>query len=332
MKGISWWVWLLLIGGLFAGFLITIALREGFSATVIIILALLLLWGLLGVRQVGQEERWVIELFGKYCRTLRPGLNWIFPWIMKTRAVVSTWELILPLFEDPIKIDFKDGSAVPQGTEVFVKMRSPEDSAYRAIYEVANWREAITVLIENALRTLLNGFTIDEAITMAKPGYDLANHDPASGLPNDELKRIEGALSGWGFELKRITVQDFDLDPDLVKARDQVQIRKKEAEAATFVAQRRAEETLGVITEMLARSRGKTVEEIVKEIDESPKLRKEFFKLAKDLLERRMATDANSFVDIRVDGAEGIEASLLRIFAAAWKQISKGGRNEKESA
>lgn len=331
---------LLVVGALFASFLV-IMLIKGFSVAAVIILALLFLWGLLGLRQVKQEERWVIELFGKYCWTLKPGLNWIAPWIMEVRAIVSIWELTLSLFGEETKIDFKDGSAVPKNAVVFVQIKCPDDrygavgilgrsmtGVERAIYEVANWRTFAQDLVENAVRTFLNRMTIDEAITLAKPGYDLVNHDPDIGLPNEELERIEGALAGWGFELKRITIQDFDLEPELVRARGEVQIRKKEAEAAKFVAQRRSEEIFGAIVEMLARSRGKKAEDIVKEIDEDPELRKEFLELAKDLLTRRMAIDGGSFIDVRVGGTEGMEATFLAL-AAAWKQMEANADRRK---
>lgn len=292
-----------------------------------------------GIKIVRQQERCIIELFGRYYKTLRSGLNWIFPWIMRVRAVVPTWELPLFLFEQSPKIDFKDGSAVPKGAVVFVKMKNPdtgygdtdgekETGAYRAIYEIANWRVAIRDLVENALRSYLNGLTIDEAITMARAGYDLVTADPDSGLPNHQIERIKGVLSGWGFELMRITITDFDLEPELVNARDIVHIRQRAAVAARFVAQQRAEESVGALIEMLAISRGRTAEEIRKEIDKDKELKKEFLAIAKDLITRRMAIDGQSFVDIRVEGTEGLEKTILDLLAVG-KRMPKGGGEDE---
>lgn len=335
MRGIPWWALLLLTGGLFAGFLVIIVLIEGFSVTVIIILALLLLFVLLGLKQVKEEERWVIELFGKYCWTLKPGLKWIFPWIMKVRAIVSIWELTLPLFEEPIKIDFKDGSATPKGAEVFVKLKNPdipysagdkkeETGTYRSVYEIADWIVAAKNLIENALRSFLNGLTIDEAISMARAGYDLVSPRGDVGLPNHEIARIKRALAQWGFELKRITITDFDLEPELVKARGEVQIRQREAEASAYLARGRANETIGTVIESMAKSRGKSPKEIQRLIERDPELQREFINMAKDLITRSMAIDGKSFVDIRVDGANGVETTLLDLLAA-WKRMPTGG-------
>lgn len=293
-------------------------------ALVVVVIVLVLS----GIRIARQQERWIIELFGRYHRTLRPGLNWICPWVMKVRAKVSTWELILPLFEQPIKIDFKDGSAVPKGAEVFVRMKSPDtaysvlegethkNGVYRAIYEIQNWREAIKDLIENAVRPYLSKLTIDEAITMAKSGFDLVNHDPDVGLPNDELAKIESALAEWGFELKRITIGDFDLEPELVEARGRVQIRKKEAEAAQYVRQRRAQETMGALIQMMAESTGKSPQEVQTEVENDPALKARLRAYGEELIARRMSLDEKALIDIRTAGGGDLEQVLLRLIAA----------------
>lgn len=293
---------------------------------VILVIVLAIVFFLAGLTIVREEERFVIELFGSYWKTLKPGLNWIFPWIMKVRAVVSIWEQTIPLFETPIKIDFKDGSATPKGAEVFVKIKSPDipydaggktqNGVYRAIYEIKNWRTAIRDLIENALRTYLNRWTIDEAITMAKAGYDLATLDPHSGLPNKEIVRIKEVLAGWGFELLRITILDFDLDPELLKARGEVQKRKREEEVAKHEKKIRALETMGALIEMLAESTGKTTKEIQEEIKTSPEIRQKIEGFAEELITRQMSIKGRSLTDIRVSGGGDLENSLLRLITA----------------
>lgn len=289
-------------------------------ALAVVVIAL----ALSGIRIVRQQERWIIELFGRYHRTLQSGLNWICPWIMRVRAKVPIWELMLPLFEQPIKIDFRDGSAVPKGAKVFVQVKNP-DAPYppvgklgremtgveRAIYEIQNWRIATQELMENALRSYLNGLTIDEGITMGRAGYDLKN-----SLPNDEVDRISAVLAGWGFEFPRITVQDFDLSEELLRARETVQIRQREAEAAQYVRQRRAQETMGALIQMMAESTGKSPQEVQTEVENDPALKARLRAYGEELIARRMSLDEKALIDIRTAGGGDLEQVLLRLIAA----------------
>jgi len=274
------------------------------------------IWSLTGFRSVSQQERWVIEIFGRYLWTLKPGLKWILPGVMRIRARVDIREQTIPLFETPIKIDFRDGSVIPKGAEVFVRVVKPDTpylkgkdkgkytGVYRTVYMVRDWRIATRELIENAARTGLNHYTIDEGIIEGKAGYDLSTPDPDSGLPNHELKRIREVLEGWGLELCRITIQDFDLPPDLVKARGEVQISKRKAEAADFVVKRQAKEWVGMVLEAMAQSRGKSVGEIQKEINAVPELKREFLNYTKMINLRLEEADRDALIHAVVDSGE----------------------------
>lgn len=283
-----------------------------------------------GLRQVQQQERVVVELWGKYWRTLRPGLQWVLPVVTKARAVVSVWEQTISLFESPIQIDFKDGSAAPQGTVVFIRIKSPdtkyqsadsknETGVFRAIYEIDNWRTAVRDLIENALRSYLSSLTIDEAIAEAKGGYDLATSDPNAGLPNNEISRIKETLSGWGFELMRITITDFDLEPDLVKARGAVQIRRRAAEAASYEAVIRARETTGTLIAMMAEFMGLTAGQVRQRVAADPALRVRLQAVAEELVSRQVSIAGNALTDVRVTGGGDLERSLIGVIAAIKK-------------
>ncbi len=286
-----------------------------------------------GFETCQEQERRVIESFGKYSRTLQPGLNWILPLIMKVRITLSTWEQSLPLFEEPVKIDFQDGSATPKGSEVFVKIKDPDtpykvdkndlkekatSGTYRATYEIKNWKTAIKNLIENVVRTYLNGLTIDEGLAMKEAGFDLKNkfHDSEKPELKKELLRVEKTLSSWGFELERITIMDFDLEDDLVKARGEVQKKKREAEASEEERRIRALETVGSMISMISLYTGKSEKEIQKKINKDEGLNGKMFIIAEDLVKRRMSIDGNALTDIIANGGGGIKESILEIIGA----------------
>lgn len=307
------------------GVILTIA---GLALTAIVILAP-------GFKRVQQQERIIVERFGAYLRTAQPGLQWIIPLADKVKRVVPTWRVRIPLFEQETKIDFIDGSAFIRGAEGYVQVKNPDTEydagdgesktgVYRATYATDDWEIYIRDLLENAIRSYLNGLTIDRGITQKGAGFDLKNK-----FPPKEVERITGALDLIGFGLDRVTIMDFDLDAPLLRARGAVQIRKREAEAAEYVRDRRAIETIGTLIQMAAKATGKTAKEVQAEIVASPELRERLRAFGEDLVTRQMSIDGKALTDIRVNGADGIERTLLNI-AAAWQRMPKGAAEEEE--
>ncbi len=281
------------------------------------ILVFLFIFVIYGLKQFRQEERAVIELFGKYLYTLQPGLQWIFPFIMKIRAVISIWEIKISLFEQEIKIDFRDGSAVPKGAEAWVSIKTP-DTRYgpsgkmgremtgteRAIYNISNWRMAAKDLLENALRSFLNTLYIDEGITQARAGFDLRN-----SLPKEEQGRLEDTLARWGFDLRQVTIMDFDLEPELVKARGEIHRRKKQLLEAREERKIKSERIVGGFVDMLVKSTGLKKKEVQEKLRSDPELTA----MIVDLVQRDMSINGKALTHIRVDGNNDL-MSLIAAF------------------
>lgn len=293
-------------------------------ALVIFIFGLIIL-GLSGIRFVPETERWVVEIFGKYLRTFRPGLNWYLPGIMRIRTKIDIRSIKIPLFETMVKIDFKDGSAVPKGAAAIVRVKDP-DKPYgpagrlgremtgieRIIYEVENWKELVRDLLENTFRSYFSTLTINEGMNEAKAGYEWKNK-----LPENERDRLEETLASWGLELMQATVMDFDLEPEIVRARGQIHIEERRAEASKAIARRQAIEWIKVILEMMAQARGKKVEEIEVEIDANLDLRREFLDYAKELNLRLEEAERGAFLDIRTQNP-------LADLIALWQRMPMG--------
>lgn len=309
----------------------------------IIIFIVLATFFIKGLAIVHQEERMVVEFFGSFYKTKKPGLRWNFLYVVTARAFVPIWEQTLTLFGEPIKIDFKDGSATPKNVEAFVRVKKPDnpynlpgeeekrDGVYRVIYHVDNWRKRTTELLENAVRSYLATLTIDEALTRQRGGYDLLG---ANRIPSTEKNKIKKALERWGLDLLRVTVTDFDLEPDLVKARGEVHKRKRAVEAAEQERKVRAFETTGALIQMIAESTGKSPEEIQQEINSDPELKKSFMSFSEELITRQMSIDGKALTDIRIQGGGDIQGLLTLIAAAkaipASKKESKKESKEEE--
>jgi len=284
-----------------------------------------------------EQERFAIERFGGFSRSVGPGPVFALPLIERIRAILNVWEIEIKLFEEPVMIDFHDGSAAPKDARAFVRVHSPdqpydardgisETGVYRAIYIAEDWRTMIGDRVENALRSYLNGLTIDEGITAAKAGYDLTRR---KRIPRGELNGLKGDIARWGFDLNTVTVGDFDLDPELVKARGELHRAQREMEAATQVRVTRARETMGTLIQMMAEVTGRTFEQVQQEVATNDELQERLRQFAEEVVTRRMSIDGKALMDIRTSGGGDIEQVAMRLIAAT--RGAAGGRHGNES-
>ena len=149
------------------------------------------------------------------------------------------------------------------------------------------------------------------------------------------FKAADGALLRAGFSKKgiQLVIAEITLPPALQRAMPDVDRQRLEAKGATFEAEQRAIETVGTIIEMMARARNKKPDDITAEIEKSEELKKEFLALSKDLIVREMGIKGRAYIDIRVEGATGIERLILDSLAA-WQRMPPGGtgRGEKKGS
>lgn len=145
------------------------------------------------------------------------------------------------------------------------------------------------------------------------------------------FKARDGPLISAGFREEdiRLVIKAVKLPEKIVESLSKVEREKFESEAAEYTAKKRAIETIKMVIQSMAESRGKSIKEIQKEIDKDPKLREEFLKNAIDLLQRQIAIDGESFIDIRVQKAEGLEKMILEALAL-WKKLTKEKEKRKE--
>jgi regulator of protease activity HflC (stomatin/prohibitin superfamily) len=301
--------YLMLIIGLFVlGMAVKFFVAEAVVSGIIFLVVAIFLFS--GLKRVRPEERNVIEFFGSFMTVLWPGLKWIFPAIMQVRAVVPVWEQTLALFEKPVKIDFKNGSAAPNGAVVYLKVKDDRESIRKAIYDIANWRKAAISLFENALRSYLNGLKIEEGLEQGRAGYNLFEK-----FPDGEKNGILSTLDRWGLELLRVTVADFDLDASVIEYRESVLKAEREKVAAQDRAIRKAMESAGMhaeIRKLLIQSYNYPAEEAEK--------------LALEYVKYFQGTETGQLVDIRSSEGDvyGIIAKIIAAINMTKAAMDKG--------
>jgi regulator of protease activity HflC (stomatin/prohibitin superfamily) len=120
----------------------------GFEIFAIAILIFVIVTAWKGVRIVPQGEEWVVERFGKFERTLTPGLSIIIPYFDKVAYKVITKDIILDVPEQDVIT--RDNAVIITNAIAFIKVTDP----IKAVYGVTDFAEAIRNLVQTTLRLM----------------------------------------------------------------------------------------------------------------------------------------------------------------------------------
>jgi len=165
---------------------------------VLVLLAVLTIFA--GVKTVSQGYNWTVERFGRYTRTLQPGLNLIVPFFDRIGRKVNVMEQVIDIPQQDV-ISKDNASVTVDGLAFFQVF-----DAAKASYEIALLEPAIVKLTMTNIRSVMGSLDLDQI---------LSHRDEI----NERLLRVvDAAVSPWGIKVNRVEIKDIVPPADLIES------------------------------------------------------------------------------------------------------------------
>ncbi len=197
---------------------------EAFGAPAIAILIFAVILIFTVVKSVPQGENWTVERFGRYTRTLEPGLRFLIPLMDRVGSKINMMETVLDIEQQ--EVITRDNAMVVADAVAFYQVVE----ASKAAYEVRNLEQALRNISQTNIRAVLGSMELDEA---------LSNRD---AINTRLLAVIDHASTPWGVKVTRVEIRDLAPPPDIneAMARQMKAERLKRAEILTAEGQKQA--------------------------------------------------------------------------------------------
>jgi len=168
---------------------------------------------------VPQGREYTLEEFGRYRKTLKPGLALIIPFYQRISNKVDMRERVIDIPSQDVIT--KDNVMVTADAVVFIQVMD----ARMATYEVSSLENAIQNLCLTNVRTVVGSMDLDEVLSKR----DIIN----ARL----LEVIDQATDSWGTKVTRIEIKDLSPPADITQAMNKQMKAEREKRSDILMAE-----------------------------------------------------------------------------------------------
>ena len=185
---------------------------------VVIVLAVLLTV-VRSVRIIPQARARNVERFGRYRKTLEPGMNFIIPFVDRVKAQIDLREQVVSFNGQPVITE--DNLVVLIDTVLFFQVTDPK----AADYEIVNYIGAIEQLTATMLRSVIGSMDLEQTLT-------------SRDKINTALRGVLDDASGkWGIRVTRVEIKAIDPPKSVKEAMEKQMKAEREKRAAILTAE-----------------------------------------------------------------------------------------------
>jgi regulator of protease activity HflC (stomatin/prohibitin superfamily) len=190
---------------------------AGIIAAIVVLFVLIVLWRT--VRIIPQARAGVVERFGRYSRTLTPGLAIVVPFVDRVRPLLDLREQVVSFQPQPVITE--DNLVVSIDTVLYFQVTD----AKSATYEIANYVQGIEQLTVTTLRNVIGTMSLEKTLT-------------SRDQINAELRGVlDDATGKWGIRVNRVELKAIDPPPSIQDAMEKQMRADRDKRAAILQAE-----------------------------------------------------------------------------------------------
>ena len=206
----------------------------GFASALIVAFLALLGFTMGSVRVIKEGNQALVERFGRYKRTLKPGISFIIPLADSVIWEDSVQEQLLDI--EPQPAFTLDNVSIAADAVVFWQIF---DLA-RSYYAVKDVREAIRTLALTTLRSTIGKMELQQTYSSRQE------------INQQLLIPLDETTEGWGVKVTRVEVQDIKPPESLQKALEQERAAESKKRAVITEARATAE-SMAMLAQVLSK-------------------------------------------------------------------------------